>query len=276
MDEETGTTGAINSTPDAATKIFRCITLIVEPRGTYLSNFPPKMLISSSKEALTSSEAPETASISCVACSSESSDTSKASKISVAWSAVTDWSTSGLVAKAVASSALTPSSIMFSTAACTSDCGNILIAPKRAVTSGSTCGSSGVIGANVVVVGTVVEVVDVEDVVVVVATTTAGTVLVVVGTMEVVVVGARVVEVVVVVVGNTVVLVVVVVVVVVVDVEVVVLVVVVDDVVVVVCSTVVVVCIDPTPLNPSSYCRFQPPPVRQALGSPQQIPALSL
>ena len=45
--------------------------------------------------------------------------------------------------------------------------------------------------------------------------------------------------------------------------------------VVVVCSSVVVVCIEPTPLKPSSYCRFQPPLVRQALGSPQQIPALS-
>jgi hypothetical protein len=29
------------------------------------------------------------------------------------------------------------------------------------------------------------------------------------------------------------------------------------------------------PLKASSYCRFHPPFVRQALGSPQQIPALS-
>ena len=97
-----------------------------------------------------------------------------------------------------------------------------------------------------------------------------------VGASEVVVVGATVVEVDVVVVGANVVVVVVVVVDVVVDVDVVVVVDVVDVDVVVVCSSVVVVCIEPTPLKPSSYCRFQPPFVRQALGSPQQIPALSL
>ena len=96
-----------------------------------------------------------------------------------------------------------------------------------------------------------------------------------VGASEVVVVGAAVVEVVLVVVGASVVVVVVVVVDVVVDVDVVVVVDVVDVDVVVVCSSVVVVCIEPTPLKPNSYCRFQPPLVRQALGSPQQIPALS-
>ena len=90
------------------------------------------------------------------------------------------------------------------------------------------------------------------------------------------VVGATVVEVVLVVVGAIVVVVVVVVVDVVVDVDVVVVVDVVDVDVVVVCSTVVVVCIEPTPLKPSSYCKFQPPLVCQASGFPQQIPALNL
>lgn len=57
---------------------------------------------------------------------------------------------------------------------------------------------------------------------------------------------------------------------------VVVVVVVVEVVVVVVDVDVVVVDVWPTPLNPSSYCRFHPPLVRHALGSPQQMPALNL
>ena len=80
-----------------------------------------------------------------------------------------------------------------------------------------------------------------------------------ISTTVVVVVGATVVEVVVVVVE--------------VVVEVVEVVVVVGSTVV---EVVVVVCIDPTPLKPNSYCRFHPPFVCQALGLPQQIPALSL
>jgi len=70
------------------------------------------------------------------------------------------------------------------------------------------------------------------------------------------------------------------VVVVVVEVVVVVLVVLVVVLVVVVVVDVLVVDVDVVlagwPLKLSSYCRFHPPSVRQALGSPQQIPALSL
>jgi hypothetical protein len=62
------------------------------------------------------------------------------------------------------------------------------------------------------------------------------------------------------------------VVVVVVEVVVVLVVLVVVLVVVVVVDVVLAGC----PLKPNSYCRFHPPSVRQALGSLQQIPALSL
>lgn len=170
VDEDTETVGAINNTPVAAINTFLWPTLITEPLGTYSLNFPSNTLICSSKAALTSSGASCTASISCSAWASDKSDTSTASKISVAWSAVTDSSTSRLVARAVASSELTPFSIILSTAACTSDWGKSEIAPNKAVTSGPTWGSCGgsvvVVGANVVVVKTVVEVVDGKVVVV--------------------------------------------------------------------------------------------------------------
>lgn len=58
VDEDTETVGAINNTPVAAIRTFRCPTLILEPTGTYLLNFPPNTLILSSKAARTTSEAP--------------------------------------------------------------------------------------------------------------------------------------------------------------------------------------------------------------------------
>ena len=82
----------------AAVTVRRADTDTVDPRGTYVSNVPSKMLISSSKDARTSGGASCTAAMISAACSGVRSSTMMASKISVASSAVTVARTSGSVA----------------------------------------------------------------------------------------------------------------------------------------------------------------------------------
>lgn len=239
--------GAANMTVVITIKARRSRTGMVEPSGTYESALPPKMLISSSKEALTSGGADWTAVTSSSSWVSVRVSSSKAWNTSVASSAVAVARASGFVAISAA--------WLADTACCVT-------------------GMVVVVGGIVVVVGGSVEVVDVVCI---------GTEAVVVGVgdVELVVDG----DVVVVVVGSVVLVVVeeVVVedevvdassVVVVVDV----VVVVVEDVVVVGSSVVVVggsvvvgngssvvvgngsrVVVDAgSPLKASSYCSFQP------------------